>query len=120
MPKILLIEDMEDIRGLLSERLKAHGYDIIEAKDGQEGLEKAENENPDLIITDLALPKMTGSAIVRVLKKSEKKKHIPIIMLSAFVHEKMGEGVEVPADVYIPKPFEAEELLKKIKELLKR
>jgi adenylate cyclase len=117
--KLLVIEDLPEIQKLLSARLKASGYDVITAKDGIEGMGKAEHDNPDLIITDLALPQMTGNVLVRVLKSSEKFKHIPIIMLSAFVHEKMGLGVEFPADAYIAKPFQAEVLIDKVRELLK-
>ncbi|MCM8776058.1 MAG: response regulator [Candidatus Omnitrophica bacterium] len=116
--KILLIEDVKEVRTMVSTRLRAHGYDVVAAKDGQEGITKVEKEKPDLVITDLALPKMTGNVIVRILKKSPQYKHIPIIMLSAFVHEDMGKAVEVPADVYMPKPFEGEVLVGKVEELL--
>lgn len=120
MPKkILVIEDQVQIIKLLTGRLKASGYNVVSALDGLEGLEKVKKELPDLVITDLALPKMVGSTIVRIMRGSEQYKHIPIIMLSAFVHENMAQGVEVPADAYIPKPFEAEKLLAKIRELLK-
>ncbi len=116
--KILLIEDVKEVQIVVSTRLRANGYQVVTAKDGQEGLAKVDLEKPDLIITDLALPKVTGNVIVRILKKSEKHKQIPIIMLSAFVHAGTGAGVEVPADAYIAKPFDAEVLLGKIKELL--
>lgn len=116
--KILFIEDLPEIQKLVSSRLRSNGYDVSVAKDGQEGMVKVESEKPDLIITDLAIPKITGNVIVRILKSSEKHKHIPIIMLSAFIHEKMGAGLDFPADAYIPKPFDAAVLLAKIKELL--
>ncbi len=119
-PKILIIEDQKDIIKLLVTRLKTAGYEVATAEDGQAGMREVPLQNPDLIITDLAMPGMPGNTIVRILKSSVKYKHIPIIMLSAFVHEKMGDGVEVAADVYMPKPYQAEALLAKIKELLPR
>ncbi len=117
--KILIIEDQQDIVKLLTARLKASGYDVHAAFEGTSGMNMVAKITPDLIITDLALPGMTGNIIVRILKASEQFKKIPIVMLSAFVHEKMGAGVEVPADVYMPKPFQADKLLEKVQELLK-
>ena len=116
--KILIIEDDPYIAKFLASRLRHSGYDVISAKDGREGVTKAVEENPDLVITDLALPYITGNVIVRMLRASEEHKKIPIIMLSAFIHAEMGRGVEVPADAYIPKPFDPEKLLAKIRELL--
>jgi two-component system phosphate regulon response regulator PhoB len=73
---------------------------------------------PDLIITDLAMPKMTGNIVIRILKKNDAFKHIPIIMLSAFIRGTEKNSVEVPADEYITKPFSAEALIGKVQELL--
>jgi DNA-binding response OmpR family regulator len=120
MAKILLIEDDSHIMKMVASRLKANGYQVQTATDGREGLDKVSHRIPDLVITDLAMPKMNGHVVVRVLKLSEQYKHIPIIMLSAFVSGKMGDGVEVPADTYIPKPFQSEELLAKVEELLNK
>jgi len=118
MKKILIIEDQKNLVKLLESRLKAAGYSVVTALDGQEGMEKVPSVKPDLIITDLAMPGMPGSSIVRILKGSDEYKHIPIIMLSAFVNENMKQSVEIPADVYIRKPYDSELLLKKIQELL--
>ncbi len=116
--KILLIEDQEEMRNLLTARLKRSGYAVDVAKDGVEGLEKARKTIPDLVISDLVMPAMTGNVVVRIMKSNDKLKHIPVIMLSAFIEERMQMNVEVPADAYIPKPFEWEELAAKIEELL--
>lgn len=115
-----MVEDQPDILKQLKNRLKANGYEVLIAEDGQQGVEIANTQMPDLIITDLALPKITGNVIVRILKKSEKHRHIPIIMLSAFIREGEGAGVEVPADLYIRKPFNSEELIAGVKLLLQR
>ena len=117
--KVLIIEDQKDLVKLLSARLKAAGYEVLTTFDGQAGLEAVTGQNPDLVITDLAMPGMPGNAIVRVLKASPKHQHIPIIMLSAFVDERMGKAVDVPADCYLPKPYQADILMGKVKELLK-
>ncbi len=116
--KILVIDDQPEFVKMIAIRLKANGYQVITAKDGQEGVNKIQSEMPDLVVSDLAMPYITGNVLVRIVKQSEKFKHIPVIILSAFVQEKMKNGVEVPADLYLPKPFKAEELLQAIQKLL--
>ncbi len=116
--KILIIEDQKSLVQLLSARLKSAGYQVFSAMDGTAGLDQVPKVKPDLVITDLALPGMNGNVIVRILKTSAQFKTIPIVMLSAFVDESMKSGVEVPADAYLPKPYEPEKLLAKVSELL--
>lgn len=118
MAKILIIEDQTAIVKLLKTRFKAIGHEVVSAGDGHEGLEMVKKDMPDLIITDLAMPKMTGNIVIRILKKSDAFKHIPIIMLSAFIRGTEKDSVEVPADEYIAKPFSAEALIGKVQELL--
>ncbi len=117
--KILVVDDEEDIVAALSIRLKAMGYDVIFAYDGMTGLSKARDESPNLILLDVMLPKIDGYKVCRMLKFDEKYRHIPVIMITAKVSDsnrKMGE--EMGADAYIVKPFNPEELMRKIKELL--
>ena len=117
--RILLIDDEEDLRKMLKFRLEALNYDVSEAKDGQEGLNKARSTNPDLIILDLMLPKMDGFKVCRMLKFDEKHKRIPIIMFTARAQKEDHElSNQMCADAHITKPFESEVLLRKIKELL--
>jgi len=119
--KILVTEDSPTILGLVSESLKEKGYDVITAQDGQEAFEKARRENPDLIVLDIMLPKIDGYKVCGMLKHDENYAKIPIILLTARAGEKdkkMGE--EVKADAYLVKPFNPEELLAKIKELLEK
>ena len=117
--RILLVDDEEDLRKMLKFRLEALDYDVSEAVDGQEGLNKARFNKPDLIILDLMLPKLDGFKVCRMLKFDEKYKKIPIIMFTARAQKKDEElGKEVCADAYIKKPFEPQVLLAKIKELL--
>ena len=117
--RILIVDDEEDLRKMLKFRLEAVGYDVAEAGDGQDGLDKARSSKPDLIILDLMLPKIDGFKVCRMLKFDEKYRHIPIVMFTARA-QKQDEalGKEMGAEAYITKPFEPEVLLGKIKELL--
>jgi two-component system, OmpR family, alkaline phosphatase synthesis response regulator PhoP len=122
MPKkILLVDDEADIVTSIKARLEANNYAVIVASDGQQALELARKEMPDLIILDLMLPKIDGYRVCRMLKFDDKYKHIPIFMFTARAQEsdkKLGE--EVGADAYILKPFELKSLMDKIKETLDR
>lgn len=117
--KILVIDDEPDLTMMVRMRLEAAGYEVIEANDGQEGLDKARKENPDLIILDLMLPKLDGYKVCRMLKFDEKYKKIPVIMFTARAQDsdkKLAE--EVGATAYLTKPFDPQTLLSKIQELL--
>ncbi len=119
--RLLLVEDEMDLAEMVKMRLEDNSYDVLTAYDGQEALDKARKEKPDLIILDLMLPKIDGYKVCRMLKFDEKYKAIPIIMFTARAQEadkKLAE--EVGADAYITKPFEPQALLDKIKELLMR
>jgi len=117
--KILIVDDEAQLVEMMKMRLEATNYDVVTAYDGQEGFDKARNEKPDLIILDLMLPKMDGYKVCGLLKKDTRYSKIPIIMFTARAQEedkKLGE--EMGAEAYITKPFEANTLLAKIKELL--
>ena len=117
--KILLVDDEQDMVYAVKMQLEADGFQVLTAKDGQEGLDKARKENPGLIILDLMLPKIDGYKVCRMLKFDEKYKKIPIIIYTAraqAVDEKLG--YEVGADAYMTKPFDPKKLLAKINELL--
>ncbi len=117
--KILVVDDEQDIRKVLAMRLKINGFTVIMAGDGQEGLEKARSENPDLVLLDLMLPKINGYEVCRLLKFDDKYKHIPVIILSA-LHEQLDrqKAVEYGADSFFVKPFDFDLLLFKMKSLL--
>lgn len=117
--KILLVDDEVDLVETVKYRLEKSGYEVIPAYDGQEALDKARREKPDLIILDLMLPKIDGYKICRMLKFDTKYKHIPIILFTARAQESDEKlGYETGADFYIKKPYEPQILLSKIKELL--
>jgi len=118
--KILVVDDEPDIVRVITKTLEVNGYEVITANDGQEGLEKAKTEKPDLIVLDLMLPKIDGYKVCGLLKKDTRYVKTPIILFTAKAQAKdVKLGEEVGADAYITKPFEAEVLLSKIEELIK-
>jgi len=119
--RILIVDDEEDILNVLKFRLEANNYEVLSASDGQEGLNKARSEKPDLVILDLMLPKLDGYKVCRMLKFDEAYKNMPVIIFTARAQKQDEElGMQMGADAYIAKPFEPEALLGKIKELLKQ
>lgn len=117
--KILIVDDEPNIVLMLSNRLKANGYDVLSALDGQAGLALAQTTGPDLIILDLMLPVIDGYEVCSRLKKDNRYSKIPILLFSAKAQqEDIARGEETGADGYIVKPFEAQALLDRIKELL--
>ena len=107
------------IRDRLESRLRANGYEVISAYDGEQGLERAQKEKPDLIIMDIMLPKLTGDEVCRKLKQDKELATIPIIVLTALARRqdiKLAEQLGV--DAYITKPFMPDVLLSKIRELI--
>jgi CheY-like chemotaxis protein len=119
MPKILLVEDNEMNRDMLSRRLVRHGYEVVIAVDGQQGSEMALSERPDLIIMDMSLPVMDGWEATRRVKGNDVTRQIPVIALTA--HAMAGDrekAMEVGCDDYDTKPVEWPRLLGKIAALL--
>lgn len=117
--RILLVDDEKDLSYAVALQLEANNFEVLLAYDGQEALDKARKEKPDLIILDLMLPKIDGFKVCRMLKLDEKYKNIPIILFTARAQESDKEiGREVGADSYITKPFDPHEILSKINELL--
>ncbi len=117
--KILVVEDDADIRKMLSMRLEIDGYEVIEAEDGEQGLDKIKSDKPNLVILDLILPKMNGFEVCRMVRFDDENKNIPIIVLSALSDQNEREkATESGVDAYFIKPFDLGLLLSKIKSLL--
>ena len=115
MAKILLVEDNEMNRDMLSRRLKKKGYDVVMALDGQRGVEMASEESPDIILLDMSLPIMDGWDAAKVLKANETTSSIPIIALTA--HAMAGDrdkALNAGCDDYDTKPVDLKRLLEKI------
>jgi len=121
MKKVLVVDDEADIVELVSYNLKKEGYQVLSAYDGEEALSLARQENPDLVILDLMLPKIDGFRVCRVLKKEEPTAKTPIIMLTAKTREEdRVAGLDLGADDYVTKPFSPRELLARVKAVLRR
>jgi len=115
--RILLVEDEENIARVTALRLKSVGYELLLSKDGEEGLQKAKETFPDLVLLDINMPKMDGFAVCRELKKDPLYQNIPIIMFTARQLESdLAKVKEVGADGYMSKPYTSEDLLAKVKE----
>lgn len=109
-PILLIVEDDEDIRQYVTSIFK-DDYKIFEAKDGEQGIKKAYQAIPDLIISDIMMPKVSGIDLCNTLKHNEKTSHIPIILLTAKSSDASEiEGLKTGADVYVTKPFSTEKL----------
>jgi len=115
---VLVIEDNDDVRDFIVSSLQAH-YQVVTAVNGEEGISKALEIVPDLIITDVMMPVKDGIEVCRTLKEEEKTSHIPIIMLTAKADvESKIEGLQSGADDYLAKPFHTKELLVRIQNLI--
>lgn len=120
MPKVLLVEDNEMNRDMLSRRLARRGYEVSLALDGAEGVARCEQELPDLVIMDLGLPVMDGWEATKRIKAAPATQHIPVIALTA--HAMMGEeekAMQAGCDDFETKPVELPRLLAKMAVLLK-
>jgi CheY-like chemotaxis protein len=121
MTKILLVEDNEMNRDMLSRRLARKGYEVSIAVDGKQGVEMAQQETPDLILMDMSLPVLDGWEATRQLKGADATRAIPVIALTA--HAMSGDrerALEAGCDDYDTKPIELTRLLEKIESMLNR
>ena len=118
--KILVVDDEPDVVELVDFNLKAAGYDVVTATDGEEALKKARAVLPSLIILDLMLPEVDGLEVCKILRRDPQTSGIPIIMLTAKAAEiDRILGLELGADDYVTKPFSPRELVLRVKRLLR-
>ncbi|HEU4456702.1 MAG TPA: response regulator [Longimicrobium sp.] len=119
MPTILLVEDNEMNRDMLSRRLERRGYRVVLAVDGLEGVERAGSELPDLVLMDMSLPLLDGWEATRRLKAAPATRHIPVIALTAHaMSSDRAKALEAGCDDYDTKPIDLPRLLGKIEALL--
>jgi len=119
--KILFVDDEPDQIMMISLRLQKSGYAVISAADGEEGLKKATEEKPALILLDMLMPGMDGFEVCRRLRKNSETKHLPIIATTALGADDIGSQCrEAGADDCIRKPYDSADLLKKIRQLLEK
>jgi len=119
MTKILIVEDEPNMVAGLRDNFEFEGYEVLTAYDGEEGLERALNDSPDLLVLDVMMPKMSGLEVCKQLRA--KRPSIPIIMLTARGQEvDKVVGLELGADDYVTKPFSIRELIARVKAVLRR
>ena len=117
--RILVVEDNTDNMTLITDLLTSLDYEVIQARDGADGVEMAQSEKPNLILMDLSLPKMDGWTATRTIKANADIKHIPIIALTA--HAMVGDrdkALEAGCDAYLTKPINFPELMRTLSEFL--
>jgi DNA-binding response OmpR family regulator len=115
-PRILIVDDESDLVAVLRFGLEVEGFDVIDAGDGEEGLKRAREEHPDLLVLDLMLPKLDGYKVCRALKFDERYKTLPIFILSARSGEQDRRlALDMGADVFISKPYEIKDLVARIR-----
>lgn len=115
---ILIIEDEQGISKIIKSYLEKEGYNVFQAFDGKEGLDFFENEQIDLILLDLMIPKISGEDLIKEIRN---KSNVPVIMVTAKVSEEnIINGLKLGADDYVTKPFSPKELMQRIKTVLRR
>jgi two-component system, cell cycle response regulator DivK len=117
--RILVVEDQEDLRGVLRDLLSGSGYEMLEAKDGQAGVDQAKAERPDLILMDIQMPVMDGYEATRQIKTDPDLKSIPIVAVSSFAMKGDEEKARASGcDHYVTKPHSPMQLLRVVRGLL--
>ena len=117
--KILVVEDTEDNRQILRDLLGMAGYDMVEAHDGAEGVQKADEHRPDLILMDIQMPVMDGYEATRRIKANPDLKTIPIIAVTSYALSGDEEKTRAAGcDAYIAKPYSPRQMLAKVREIL--
>jgi two-component system alkaline phosphatase synthesis response regulator PhoP len=118
---ILVVDDEQDLLDLIEYNLRQEGYEVILAEDGQEGIQKAREHMPDLLLLDIMMPQMDGIEVCDRMREDPDLSHIPIIFLTARSDEKTEiEGLNKGADDYITKPISTNKLVSRIKAVLRR
>jgi DNA-binding response OmpR family regulator len=120
-PLILAADDDEDVLALVAFRLERSGYNVLQARDGEEALELAVRELPDLAVLDVMMPKLDGFELARRLRAEEATRRMPIILLTAKAQDgDVERGFDVGADDYVRKPFSPRELQARVQAILTR
>lgn len=119
MSTVLIVDDSPTVRELLSEQLKRSGFIVVEAVDGEEAIEKIKENTPDLVVTDIVMPRKNGYELCRWIKNDPQIKHIPVVMCTSKSEEfDVYWGMKQGADAYITKPYHPPDLLDAVKKLL--
>lgn len=115
MPKVLVIDDDPVIVQLLRVNFEIEGFEVLSAADGREGFERAKADQPDIILSDIMMPRFDGLQLVSTLKHDAGTRHVPVILLSAKAQNAdVQRGLELGADDYVTKPFDPLELIDRV------
>jgi DNA-binding response OmpR family regulator len=121
MAKIVIAEDEPDIRELIAFALRFAGHEVISGANGEEGYELAKKEQPDLVMLDVRMPKMTGYEACQRIKSEPGTAHIPVVFLSAKGQEsEIEQGIAAGAEEYLLKPFAPDQLVERIRAILQK
>jgi len=119
MPKILIAEDEPDIRELVAFTLRFAGYEVVTAANGEEALQLAVRELPDMALMDVRMPRMTGYDACRAMKANPELKDMPVVFLSAKGQDsEIATGMEAGAEEYLLKPFAPDQLTERVRAIL--
>lgn len=119
MTTVLIVDDSHTVREMLSDQLKRSGFTVVEAADGEEAIEKIKVSSPDLVVTDIVMPRKNGYELCRWIKNDPKTKHIPVVMCTSKSEEfDVYWGMKQGADAYITKPYHPPDMLEAVKKLL--
>jgi CheY-like chemotaxis protein len=120
-PVVLVADDDEDILALVGLRLERAGYEVLAARDGVEALEAVDTRTPDIAVVDVMMPRMDGHELVRRLRARAATRSIPILVLTAVVHDRVADAsAAAGADAHMRKPFSPRELVARLDELVGR
>ncbi|MBD2020227.1 response regulator [Leptolyngbya sp. FACHB-36] len=121
MSKVLIVDDSPTMREMVSEHLRYEGYSVIEAADGEEAIAKIQVSIPDLVVTDIVMPRKNGYELCRWLKSEPTTRNVPVIMCTSKGEEfDVYWGMKQGADAYITKPYHPPDLLAAVKRLLNK
>jgi len=121
MKRILIAEDERDIRDLIAFTLRFAGYEVLTANNGEEAVAMTLKEMPDMVLTDVRMPKMTGYEACKLIKADPTTQHIPVVFLSAKGQEaEVQSGLAAGAEEYLLKPFAPDQLTRKVAEILSK
>lgn len=119
--KILVVEDDPDIMRILTHALTAAGYQVVPAYGGEDAIRKVKAQKPDLVLTDLAMPKVSGVEVIESIKRDPDTQQIPVIAVTAHVWDGIAQSAgQVGCDGYISKPFNAKHVVQEVEKHLKR